>query len=95
MEGIMVDSFEEEIRALLRDNTLYFDKRRNDNLICLDNVDFFVAESQENYAVYQVNVYPCDDDPGNYMLWDKVGQGVGNLKSLSVLKICLNDSFDD
>jgi hypothetical protein len=32
-------------------------------------------------------LHPYDVDPGNYELWDKVGQGVGNLKSLSVLKI--------
>jgi hypothetical protein len=92
MERIMVDKIE-EIRALLREDTLCLDKH-DDNLI-FNNVDFFVAESQHNYAIYQVNLYPYDDDPGNYELWDKVGQGVGNLKSLNILKICFNKSFDD
>jgi hypothetical protein len=40
-----------------------------------------------------MHLHPYDVDPGNYELWDKVGQGVGNLKSLSVLKIILYNNF--
>jgi hypothetical protein len=38
-----------------------------------------------------VSIY--DVDPGNYELWDKVGQGVGNLKSLRMLNIHLNNNL--
>lgn len=89
----MADNTFEEIEALLREDTLCFNKR-NDPII-FNSVDFFVAESRMNYAIYQVNLDPHDVDPGNYGLWDKVGRGIENLKSLCVFKICFDDSFDD
>jgi hypothetical protein len=56
-------------------------------------MDSFVAQSQGNDTVACVHLSPYYDggDPGNYILWDKVGQGVGNLKSLSVLVIHLHN----
>jgi hypothetical protein len=52
-------------------------------------VDSFVALSQGNDYVRRVTLYPYDLGSRNYELWDKVGQGVGNLKSLDEFVICL------
>jgi hypothetical protein len=57
----------------------------------LEAVDSFVELSQGNTSVLQVMLYPNDEDAGNYELWDKVGQGVGNLTSLEDLNIILSD----
>jgi hypothetical protein len=55
-------------------------------------IDSFVAQSQGNSTVTCVHLFPYDGvDSGNYKLWDKVGEGVGNLKSLGVLVIHLNN----
>jgi hypothetical protein len=51
------------------------------------NIDSFVALSRENPFVKKVELYPFDSDPGNYELWDKVGQIVGNLTELQTLSI--------
>jgi hypothetical protein len=53
-------------------------------------VDSFVAQSQGNDAIDRVILRPYDADPGNYELLDKVGQGVGNLKSLRELSLHLD-----
>jgi hypothetical protein len=54
--------------------------------------DSFVAQSQGNSTVECVHLFPYDGvDSENYKLWDKVGEGVGNLKSLGVLVIHLNN----
>jgi hypothetical protein len=53
----------------------------------VDLVDSFVALSQGNDTIERVTLHPHDIDPGNYELWDKVGQGVRNLKSLGVVTV--------
>jgi hypothetical protein len=50
-----------------------------------------VAQSQGNDTIKHVKLSPYDAvDPGNYKRWAKVGQGVGNLKSLRMLSVYLN-----
>jgi hypothetical protein len=58
-------------------------------------IDSFVALSRGNDTIEIVYLFPYDVDPGNYEVWDKVGQGVGNLKSLALLKPCINNRFDE
>jgi hypothetical protein len=53
-------------------------------------IDSFVAMSQGNDTLKNVDLFPYDFDSGNYNLWNKVGQGVGNLKSLRILSVRLN-----
>jgi hypothetical protein len=64
----------------------------------LAQIDYFVALSQGNMSINHVELFPYQPDLGsrNYELWDKVGQGVGNLKSLIVLRIyhCRLDGLD-
>jgi hypothetical protein len=52
-----------------------------------DNIDSFVALSRENTCVKEVDLYPFDSDLGNYEVWDKVGQMVGNLTELQTIAI--------
>jgi hypothetical protein len=52
------------------------------------------AQSQGNTSIEYVALHPYDVDPRNYELWDKVGQGVGNLKSLNTLKVYLHNRLD-
>jgi hypothetical protein len=57
-------------------------------------INSFVAQSQGNSTITCVHLSPYDDSvdsSGNYELWDKVGQGVGKLKSLSTLVIHLHN----
>jgi hypothetical protein len=61
----------------------------------LDNIDSFVALSRENTSVECVVVYPYDGAPGNYELWDKVGQIVGNLTELQMINIHFHGDNDD
>jgi hypothetical protein len=62
----------------------------------LAQVDYFLAQSQGNDSIGLVSLYPYDVNLRNYELWDKVGRGVGNLKSLRVLAIVLdNANVDD
>jgi hypothetical protein len=58
-------------------------------------VDFFLAQSQGNTSIKVVTLHPYDLGSRNYELWDKVGQGVGNLKSFSVLVIYLHDRLNE
>jgi hypothetical protein len=69
--------------------------RSKDYARIFSQVDSFVAQSQENDTIGGVNLFPYDVDPENYELWDKVGQGVGNLKSLRMLNIHLNNNLGD
>jgi hypothetical protein len=62
----------------------------------LAEVDSFVALSQGNDTIRGVALHPYNvDPPRDYELWDKVGQGVGNLKSLDTLKIYLRDRLGE
>jgi hypothetical protein len=85
---------EETLRRALCDDhlTLY---TSNDNARVFAEVDSFVAQSHGNTSIKHVFLRPYDADPGIYELWDKVGQGVGNLKYLSVLRICLRHSLGE
>jgi hypothetical protein len=66
-------------------------EKSDDDTGIFEAVDSFVELSQGNTIVQHVDIYPYEEDPGNYELWDKVGQGVGNLKSLEMLYINLNN----
>jgi hypothetical protein len=81
-------------RALCRDY-LDLDVTDDYNTRIFAEVDSFVALSQGNTSINYVSLHPYDVDPGNYELWDKVGQGVGNLKSLGVVSIYLRDRLRD
>jgi hypothetical protein len=59
----------------------------------LAEVDSFVAESHGNNSIDYVELHPYGVYQWNYELWDKMGQGVGNLKSLGELVICLGHSW--
>ena len=52
-----------------------------------DNIDSFLARSQDNTSVKYMVLYPFDSDPGTYELWDKVGQMVGNFTELKAIVI--------
>jgi hypothetical protein len=67
----------------------------NDSDRIFNQVDTFVALSEGNEAIRCVTLSPYDIDSGNYELWDKVGQGVGNLHSLGVLRIYLSNSLGE
>jgi hypothetical protein len=53
----------------------------------LDNIDSLVTLSRENTSIEILQLYPFDSDAGNYEFWDKVGQIVGNLEGLSLIKL--------
>jgi hypothetical protein len=84
----------ENIRKWLCKDYLCLEKSDDDTGI-FEAVDAFVEVSQGNTTVKDVIIYPYDEDPGNYELWDKVGRGVGNLESLSTLSIFINNVFDE
>jgi hypothetical protein len=58
-----------------------------------DDADCFVSLSRGNESIKHVSLYPYslddgnDGDAGNYKMWDRVGQAIGNLQSLEWLKI--------
>jgi hypothetical protein len=83
---------EEYVLTGLDSPRLYITK---ENAVMFDNVDSFVALSQENTIVKIVELYPFDSDTGNYELWDKVGQIVGNLVELEMLIIHFFPHADD
>jgi hypothetical protein len=57
------------------------------------HVDCFVVQSQGNDTIERVSLSPYNGYPaGYYKIWDSVGQGVGNLESLGVLDIHLNEN---
>lgn len=58
-------------------------------------VDYFFAQSPGNTIIKSVSLSPYDTSPGNYELWDTVGQGVRNLKSLRMLMIYLCNIFGE
>jgi hypothetical protein len=71
--GVMTDN--ERLRKVLCTDDL--DLGISDDYARVFNqLDAFVAQSQSNDTIRCVNLFPYDDEPGNYELWDKVGQGV-------------------
>jgi hypothetical protein len=74
----------EKIRGSLCKDYFCLNKADDDTGI-FEAVDSFVELSRwNNTAVKYVNLYPNDEDTGSYDVWDKVGRGVGNFKSLSL-----------
>jgi hypothetical protein len=55
--------------------------------LLFNNIDSFVKLSRENTSIEIVEFYPFDSDAGNYELWDKVGQIVGNCVLLQLIDI--------
>jgi hypothetical protein len=80
----------EVIRNALCDDRLCL-KKSGDHLGIFEYVESFVELSRGNEHVRSLELYPYDEEAGNNELWDKVGQGVGNLKSLRTLSICLKN----
>jgi hypothetical protein len=78
----------EILRSALCGHYLGLD-RSDDSARIFAEVDSFVTQSQGNDTIEKVTLLPYDVDPGNYERWDKVGQGLGNLKSLRVIDIGL------
>jgi hypothetical protein len=82
------------LRALCRDH-LDLDVADDYDAMVFAEVDSFVAQSQGNTSIKHMRLHPHDVDPGNYELWDKVGQGVGNLESLGVVSIYIGNGLPD
>jgi hypothetical protein len=76
---------EERIRDELSEDCLGISKDLNPFMFA--NADSFAKLSRENTTVRAVEFYLFDGDAGNYELWDKVGQIVGNLMELHTLSI--------
>jgi hypothetical protein len=79
--------------ALLEDNLVLAISDDHDRIF--DQVDSFVAQSQGNDTIEHVKLSPFYANPGNYEFWDKIGQGLRNLKSLRVLNIHLNNNLEE
>jgi hypothetical protein len=73
---------EERIRDVLSEPELEIAKGRS---FLFDNIDSFVALSRDNTSVEILELFPFDSDAGNYEVWDKLGQMVGNLKELETI----------
>jgi hypothetical protein len=69
-----------EIREALRGTTLRVSQFSDDNGIFSD-IDSFVKLSQGNTSVTNVHFHPYDKE-GDDELWEKMGKGLANLKSL-------------
>jgi hypothetical protein len=91
MEGVMTDK--QILRSALCGFDLHLDISNDYYAGIFAEIDSFVALSQGNDTIGRVHLSPYNVDPGKYELWDKVGQGVGNLRSLGVLCIYHNNSL--
>jgi hypothetical protein len=79
-----MEDVEELVREVLSYSDLEITKR---SAFIFDNIDSFVALSRDNTSIETLDLYPFDSDAGNYEVWDKVGQMVGNLMELQVINI--------
>jgi hypothetical protein len=78
-----------KMRRVLCQESIDLSKRRGDVVFRRPNT--FVTETQGNTVVKRVMLNPYDDVPRNYEIWDKIGQGVGNLEGIKKLQITLYD----
>jgi hypothetical protein len=83
---------EQQIRNELSRSYMFITEGRSS---IFDNIDSFLALSQDNTTVTRVELYPFDSDAGNFESWDKVGQIVGNLRELKTIVINFLPSADD
>jgi hypothetical protein len=74
--------------ALCEDDSLLLSKT-------FAQVDHFIELSQQNTYISRVFLSPYEVHSGNYELWDKVGRGVGNLKSLRSLIVSLDNTLGE
>jgi hypothetical protein len=79
-----------KMRRVLCQESIDLSKRRGDVVFRRPNT--FVTETQGNTVVKRVMLNPYDDVPRNYEIWDKIGQGVGNLEGIKKLQITLDTS---
>jgi hypothetical protein len=79
--------------ALTRGSNLVI--RKDESSFLFDNIEYCVALSRDNTSVKELELFPYDSDPGNYEVWDKVGQMVGNLMELETINIHFHESDDD
>jgi hypothetical protein len=86
----MEDTLEKIRNSLCKEWHLNLKKSGDDTGI-FEEIDSFVELSRGNTSVELVRLFPYDEDAGTYEVWDKVGQGVGNLKSLYRLNIRLDN----
>jgi hypothetical protein len=60
----------------------------------LDHVDLFVSMTRNNDMVKAADlylyVYDDNKDAASYEIWDKVGQGIGNLEALETLHVLVS-----
>jgi hypothetical protein len=75
---------EEHVRDELSSNLMRITK--GDSFM-FDNIDSFVTLSKENTSIWMVTLSPFDRNAGNYEVWEKVGEIVGNLTELKILSI--------
>jgi hypothetical protein len=61
----------------------------------LTHIDCFVGQSQGNERVKAVAIYPYLFHGQDDEVWDKVGQAVGNMQALKVLRITTRSYRDD
>jgi hypothetical protein len=92
MKEVMTDK--EKLRGALCRDHLHLEMS-HDYAMVFAEIDSFVALSQGNTSIKSVELRPYNVDPGNYELWEKVVQGIGNLKSLDSLWIYLIDSLGE
>jgi hypothetical protein len=90
VEGVVTE--EESLRSALCESFFLLDISNDSDKIS-NQVDSFVA--LRNTSIEEVELYSYGVDPGKYEFWDKVGQGVGNLKALGALLIYLNNGIDE
>jgi hypothetical protein len=91
----------DSIRAALSESILFLDELYDDTGI-FDHVDAFVCLSRHNETVEQVYLSipatdPVDDAPGTrrYAIWDKIAEGIGNLRALRKITIWDTNLVDD
>jgi hypothetical protein len=61
----------------------------------MNHIDHFVSHSRGNDSVTDLHLYPQDFYGHDDVVWDKLGQAVGNLQALERLCICTPEYHDD
>jgi hypothetical protein len=79
------DPEEYSFHQLLGDGELHLDEDIIPSIV--NHIDCFVSQSRGNMSVENVVLYPYSVNGRDEDLWEKVGQAVGNLQSLEILRI--------
>jgi hypothetical protein len=81
------------IREALSGQRLFV-SQENDLQGLFSEIDSFVKLSQGNTSIIEVWFYPFEKE-GDDELWEKVGKGLANLKSLKRFRICFEQPNED